>query len=108
MNIAIVVSEFNNEVTSRMHKVALEKAKGLKLNVKYECKVPGIFEEFPKDIDVVFIDASHLYPHAFMDTINSILYFDKPIIVFDDYGTEYPVRKAVNDLVKLNLLKYVR
>jgi 6,7-dimethyl-8-ribityllumazine synthase len=27
-----------------MHKVALEKAKELKLNVKYECKVPGVFD----------------------------------------------------------------
>ena len=44
MNIAIVVSEFNNKVTSRMHKVSLEKAKELKLNVKYECKVPGVFD----------------------------------------------------------------
>ncbi len=52
MNIAIVVSEFNNEVTSRMHKVALEKAKGLKLNVKYECKVPGIFD-MPLVIDTL-------------------------------------------------------
>ena len=52
MNIAIVVSEFNNKVTSRMHKVALEKAKGLKLNVKYECKVPGIFD-MPLVIDTL-------------------------------------------------------
>ena len=44
MNIAIVVSEFNDNVTSRMHKVALEKAMELKLNVKYECKVPGVFD----------------------------------------------------------------
>jgi len=44
LNIAIVVSEFNNKVTSRMHKVALEKAKELKLNVKYQCKVPGVFD----------------------------------------------------------------
>ena len=44
MNIAIIVSEFNNKITSRMHQVALEKAKELKLNVKYECKVPGIFD----------------------------------------------------------------
>jgi len=29
LNIAIVVSEFNNEVTSRMHKVALEKSLGI-------------------------------------------------------------------------------
>ena len=52
MNIAIVVSEFNNKVTSRMHKVALEKAKGLKLNVKYECKVPGVFD-MPLVIDAL-------------------------------------------------------
>ena len=52
MNIAIVVSEFNNKVTSRMHKVAVEKAKGLKLNVKYECKVPGVFD-MPLVIDTL-------------------------------------------------------
>ena len=43
MNIAIVVAEFNEKVTSRMHQVAIEKAKNLKLNIKYTCKVPGIF-----------------------------------------------------------------
>ena len=52
MNISIVVSEFNNKVTSRMHKVALEKAKGLKMNVKYECKVPGVFD-MPLVIDAL-------------------------------------------------------
>ena len=52
MNIAIVVSEFNNKVTSRMHKVALEKAKELNLNVKYECKVPGVFD-MPLVIDAL-------------------------------------------------------
>ena len=52
MNIAIVVSEFNNKVTSRMHKVALEKAKELKLNVKHQCKVPGVFD-MPLVIDTL-------------------------------------------------------
>ena len=52
MNIAIVVSEFNNKVTSRMHKVALEKAKELKMNIKYECKVPGVFD-MPLVIDTL-------------------------------------------------------
>jgi len=52
LNIAIVVSEFNNKVTSRMHKVTLEKAKELKLNVKYECKVPGVFD-MPLVIDAL-------------------------------------------------------
>ena len=44
MNIAIVGAEFNEKVTSRMHQVAIEKAKDLKLNIKYTCKVPGIFD----------------------------------------------------------------
>ncbi|MFQ5572914.1 MAG: 6,7-dimethyl-8-ribityllumazine synthase [Nitrosopumilaceae archaeon] len=44
MNIAIVASEFNEEVTSRMLSVAQEKAKLLKLNVKYTCKSPGTFD----------------------------------------------------------------
>ena len=52
MNIAIIVSEFNDKITSRMHQVALEKAKELKLNVKYQCKVPGIFD-MPLIIDIL-------------------------------------------------------
>jgi len=52
LNFAIVVSEFNNKVTSRMHKVALEKAKELKLNVKHQCKVPGVFD-MPLVIDTL-------------------------------------------------------
>ena len=44
MNIAIVIAEFNEKVTSRMHSVAIEKATELKLNIKYTCKVPGIFD----------------------------------------------------------------
>jgi 6,7-dimethyl-8-ribityllumazine synthase len=44
LNIAIVVSEFNNEITSKMLDVAVEKAKDLKLNIKYTCKVPGVFD----------------------------------------------------------------
>ena len=44
MKIAIVVAEFNEKVTSRMHQVAIEKAKNLKLNIKYTSKVPGIFD----------------------------------------------------------------
>jgi len=52
LNIAIVVSEFNDKVTSRMLEVALEKAKSLKLNVKFTCKVPGIFD-MPLIIDTL-------------------------------------------------------
>jgi 6,7-dimethyl-8-ribityllumazine synthase len=44
LNIAIVVSEFNDEITSKMLDVAVGKAKDLKLNIKYICKVPGVFD----------------------------------------------------------------
>lgn len=47
-----MVSEFNDKVTSRMLEVALEKAKSLKLNVKFTCKVPGIFD-MPLIIDTL-------------------------------------------------------
>ena len=35
-----------------MHQVALEKAKELKLKVKYDCKVPGIFD-MPLILDIL-------------------------------------------------------
>ncbi len=44
MNIAVVVSEFNKEVTSRMLSVAQEKANLMKLKITYTCKVPGAFD----------------------------------------------------------------
>ena len=44
MNIAIVTADFNQEVTSKMLDVALVKAQSLKLNIKFTCKVPGIFD----------------------------------------------------------------
>lgn len=39
-----MVAEFNPEITKRMLDVALEKAQTLKLDIKYTCKVPGIFD----------------------------------------------------------------
>jgi 6,7-dimethyl-8-ribityllumazine synthase len=44
LNIAVVVSEFNEEVTSRMLSVAQEKANLMKLKISYTCKVPGAFD----------------------------------------------------------------
>ncbi len=39
-----MASEFNEEVTSKMLSVAQEKAKSLKLDIKYTCKVPGAYD----------------------------------------------------------------
>ena len=44
MNIAIVVSEFNDKITSKMLDVAVEKARDLKLTIKFTCRVPGVFD----------------------------------------------------------------
>ena len=44
MRIAIVVSEFNNEITSRMLSIAQEKAKSLGIIVSYTCRVPGAYD----------------------------------------------------------------
>jgi 6,7-dimethyl-8-ribityllumazine synthase len=44
LKIAIVVSEFNQQVTSRMLSVAQEKAKLLKLKITYTCQVPGAYD----------------------------------------------------------------
>jgi len=47
-----VVSEFNQEITSKMLDIALQKAKSLNLNIKYICKVPGVFD-MPLVIDTL-------------------------------------------------------
>ena len=39
-----MVSEFNQEVTSRMLSVAQEKAEQMKLKIKYVCNVPGAYD----------------------------------------------------------------
>ncbi len=44
MNIAIVVAEFNLEVTSKMFEIAVDKAKSLGITIKHSCKVPGVFD----------------------------------------------------------------
>lgn len=44
MNIAIVASEFNEEVTSRMLDVAKEKADLMKLKISYISMVPGAYD----------------------------------------------------------------
>lgn len=44
LNIAIVVSEFNEEITSRMLDIAKEKANLLQLTISHICMVPGAYD----------------------------------------------------------------
>ena len=59
-----------------MHQVAIEKANNLKLNIKYTCKVPGIFD-MPliidkllqkKDVDGVVTLGAVSYTHLTLPT----------------------------------------
>ena len=52
MNIALVVAEFNKEITSRMQSIAEEKAKLLKIKIKHIVSVPGSYD-MPLVVDVL-------------------------------------------------------
>lgn len=47
-----MTADFNHEITSKMLTVAIEKAKNLKMVIKFMCKVPGIFD-MPVVIDAL-------------------------------------------------------
>ena len=67
---------------------------------------PWNFEQ----IDVVFIDCVHDYHHIKSDIDNSINSFNKPILVFDDYGLFPELKKAIDEYIErdqLKLLKYI-
>ena len=65
---------------------------------------------FDDKVDVVFIDCVHDYVHAKSDVDNSILAFDKPIIMFDDYGLFPEVKRLIDEYIvdgKLKVLKKI-
>ena len=58
-----------------------------------------------KPMDVVFIDCVHDYSHVRSDIDNTISSFDKPIIVFDDYGLFPEVKRAVDEYIEGGVLE---
>lgn len=52
MNIAIVVSEFNENITSKMFIASRKKAKSMKMKINYECHVLGAYD-MPLVIDAL-------------------------------------------------------
>jgi len=58
-----------------------------------------------KPMDIVFIDCVHDYTHVKSDIDNSINSFDKPIMVFDDYGMFSEVKRAVDEYIDDGVLE---
>ena len=89
-----------NQVALRSKKELIEKF--------IEKHLPKLEED--EDIDVVFIDCVHDYHHIKSDIDNSINSFNKPILVFDDYGLFPELKKAIDEYIErgqLKLLKYI-
>ena len=66
--------------------------------------------QFEENVDVVFIDCVHDYDHVKSDVDNSIMTFDKPIIMFDDYGLFPEVKRLIDEYIldgKLEVLEKI-
>ena len=56
-------------------------------------------------MDIVFIDCVHDYRHVKSDIDNAISNFDKPIIVFDDYGLFPELKTAIDEYIEAGVLE---
>jgi hypothetical protein len=57
---------------------------------------------------IVFIDCVHDYNHLKSDIDNSIATFDKPIIMFDDYGLFPDLKQLIDEYVEQGKLKILK
>ena len=61
--------------------------------------------DFNEKVDVVFIDCVHTYEHLRSDINNSLDTFDKPILMFDDYGLFPDLKKLIDEYIESGKLK---
>jgi len=63
---------------------------------------------FEEKVDVVFIDCVHTYQHLKSDVDNSLNTFDKPILMFDDYGLFPDLKQLIDEYVDVGKLKILQ
>ena len=63
---------------------------------------------FEEKVDVVFIDCVHTYQHLKSDVDNSLNTFDKPILMFDDYGLFPDLKQLIDEYVDAGKLKILQ
>lgn len=65
------------------------------------------WDNIPRDVNVVFIDAYHEYDKCKSDLDKSLEYFkDLKYIIFDDYDVFPGVKKVVDDAIEGGVLKF--
>ena len=77
-------------------------------NINY--KVMDVYNQ-PWDfeqMDVVFIDCVHDYSHIKSDINNTLKSFNKPILVFDDYGLFPDLKQAIDEFINIGKLKILK
>ena len=60
------------------------------------------------NMDVVYIDCIHTYEHIKQDIDNALKFFNKPILVFDDYGLFPELMKAIDEYIEQGTLKVIK
>ena len=107
-----ILSHLFHEVTA-LDNLAIRHEKSKELNKSRDnitYKVMDVYSQqwdF-KNMDVVFIDCVHDYQHVKHDINNSIINFDNPILVFDDYGLFPEIKKAIDEYIEEGKLKLIK
>jgi hypothetical protein len=96
------------DISHDKHNYAREYLKGIE-NVEFVLMdVYNTMWNFEDKDSVVFIDCVHAYDTLKSDIDNSINTFNKPIIIFDDYGLFPELKKLIDEYVKLGKLQILK
>ena len=107
-----ILSHLFREVTA-LDNLAIRHEKSKELNKNRDNIIYKVMDVYSQqwdfeNMDVVFIDCVHDYQHVKQDINNSIINFDNPILVFDDYGLFPEIKKEVDEYIEEGKLKRIK